>query len=391
MNAMPSSRSAVVFNAAAAGVLVLLAWALRPTPGPNTFIDFAAYWSAGRLLIEGGNPYGYERLLEIERSLGWDIPTPVVIWNPPWVIGLLAAVAWVPFAAAKWCWFAAHLAVLLLCPIWAWRLYGGAPRFMMAASFAALLFFPCLLAVYYGQISPVLLLALVGMLWSLEVKRDFLAGLFLSLGLVKPHLLYLVWLVMLLWVVRTRRFRVLLGGLTSFAALNAVALGFRPSIYQDYAAALESHYNPLIWKTPTLASALQEALPGLPRWIAFLPLLAAVLAVLALWQRGASGFRWKEHLNFIVLGSVLTTLYAWSFDWVVLLPAVIEILVRCEKDPARNWFWGAGLGATAVGFVLLQASASHPVGILALPLSIAAVYTAAHVSRTRSEPNLVRP
>ena len=391
MTNSPPKRRSLVFDALSILVLIFVAWSLRPTAGPNTFIDFAAYWSAGRLLLEGSNPYGYELLLELQRALGWAIPTPVVLWNPPWVMAILAPVSLLPFALAKWCWFAASAAALAISSAWCWRLYGGSSRCTVVSGAVPMLFFPCLLALYYGQITPFLLLAVVALLWALGAKRDLAAGFFLALTLVKPHVTYLVWPFLFLWLLRTRRWRIVLGAGVAFAALNITALCLRPSIYRDYTAALQSHYNPFIWKTPTLGSALGEAFAVRAQWISSLPLLGALVSILPIWRRWGAGFCWRRHLNFILLASVLTTVYAWSFDWVVLIPSVVEVLVWFEKEPRRNWYWVAGLAAAAIGFVLLQSSASHPVGILMLPLTIAILYTSAYAFQARREPADAQP
>jgi len=48
--------------------------------------DFAAFWASGRLFLNGNNPYSSERLLELQQSVGWTRPNPLVPYYPPWVI-----------------------------------------------------------------------------------------------------------------------------------------------------------------------------------------------------------------------------------------------------------------------------------------------------------------
>ncbi|MGZ8464867.1 MAG: hypothetical protein ACXWXT_04935, partial [Candidatus Binatia bacterium] len=43
-----------------------------PTAQPAGVRDFVEYWSASRLLLNGGNPYAPDELLQLQRSVGWD-------------------------------------------------------------------------------------------------------------------------------------------------------------------------------------------------------------------------------------------------------------------------------------------------------------------------------
>ena len=48
--------------------------------------DFAAFWASGRLLLNGDNPYSFDKLLDLQRSIGWTRPDPLIPYYPPWGI-----------------------------------------------------------------------------------------------------------------------------------------------------------------------------------------------------------------------------------------------------------------------------------------------------------------
>jgi len=55
-----------------------------------------------------------------------------------------------------------------------------------------------------------------------------------------------------------------------------------------------------------------------------LPSFLAVLWILFFWWRHRAVWQWSERLRLVLLVSLTTTGHAWTFDQVVLLPALIE-------------------------------------------------------------------
>ena len=50
--------------------------------------DFVRVLVAGRLLLEGKDPYSPELLLQLQRAAGWTGAGPLMMWNPPWTFSL---------------------------------------------------------------------------------------------------------------------------------------------------------------------------------------------------------------------------------------------------------------------------------------------------------------
>jgi hypothetical protein len=73
---------------------------------------------------------------------------------------------------------------------------------------------------------------------------------------------------------------------------------------------------------------------GLERgWLQFVPLLVGLLGLgLWLWRRSGP-WRWQDTTPPLLLASALTTPYVWSYDQVVLLPVVVDLVARLRFAP----------------------------------------------------------
>src|SRR5215813_8837089 len=160
--------------------------------------DFIEYWSAERLFVSGHNPYSASEMLDVQHGAGWESPQPLMMFNPPWVLPLLAPLAGLPFRTAQISWLVASVALLFVSTILLWRYYGGMPDRALIASACALLFFPNPVALRMGQLAPVILFGLAGFLLCVRSKRFWLAGVALSTLGIKPHLLIPVAVVVVL-------------------------------------------------------------------------------------------------------------------------------------------------------------------------------------------------
>ena len=73
----------------------------------------------------------------------------------------------------------------------------------------AFTFVPTLFVLNMGQIAPLILLGVVGFLHFEKHKYWGLAGCALPLIAIKPHLLYLFWIALLLWVFDRGKWRII--------------------------------------------------------------------------------------------------------------------------------------------------------------------------------------
>jgi hypothetical protein len=314
--------------------------------------DFIEYWSASHAFIEGRNLYDPEVLLEIQRVAGWKDPYPLMMWNPPWTLPLLLPFSLLSYGTARGLWCLLSLMVVFTIADWFWRRCGGNGSHRWLSWLAVLLFIPVGTALFRGQISPLLLAGLWGFLWALEKKWLGTAGAFLLLIAVKPHVLYVFWIFLFLWILRERVWPVLWGGLAAFAFSSLFAVLFNPSIFGEFWRSIRSSSGPMIWQTPTWGIALRMLFPWLSKWVRFLPSFIGLGAAWYLWRVWRQNFDWKRHLPTIILLSITTNSFTWTFDWIVLLPIVIIILIWFEANPGRGWWLLAGLTSIIIALII---------------------------------------
>jgi hypothetical protein len=287
--------------------------------------DFLEYWGAARLLWHGGNPYDPVALLAVEQGVGWPESRALMMYNPPWTLTLLLPLAPLPFGLATITWLLVQLGLLLGCSLLLWRYFAPDDRRYWIGPLLAAAFAPSVFALRMGQISPWLLLGVVGFLWCQRGRRDLLAGASLALLTIKPHVAYLFWLAALWWAWRSRRWRVLAGWLAALIAASGVVLLFSPAIFANYLVVVA---GPQDWASPTFGGWLRFFF-GLERtWLQYLPSLLGLLG-LAIWLwRRRGPWHWREVASPLLLASGLAAAYGWSFDQVVLLPVLVDLVAR---------------------------------------------------------------
>lgn len=332
----------------------LLQLSAAVSSGRVPLYDFVEYWSAGRVLLSGGDPYNSAEMLQIQRSVGWKAPDPLMMWNPPWTFIFVLPFAVMPYWTARGIFLLIQGAALVTAADYTWRRFGGPDRSRWIAWLAAVLYLPCMMALYLGQINPLVLAGLVGFLWATDRRNYFAAGAMTLPIAVKPHLLYLFWVFLLLWIWQERRWMVLVGlGVSLLVALSPVLL-LRPSVVTSYFEALTSVRGPAIWMAPSLGVALMVAFSPMLVWLRFVPTLLGALCALWLCWRWRGVFSWDRHMIPVLLLSIVTTSFCWMFDWLVLLPVVLVILIRFQRSPGQNWWLLVGLLSTQVLVVLLR-------------------------------------
>lgn len=296
--------------------------------------DFIEYWSAASLLLNGGNPYSPADLLAIQQSVGWPQSTPLVMWNPPWTLTFLLPFGFAGFETAQFAWFLLHTLIIFHGARLLWQVYGGAAEKSRFAGVAALTFAPSYFVLLIGQIGPFILLGLVGFAYFVRRKAWALAGLSLTMASLKPHITYLLWLALLFDIVKQRRWR-LLGALSGAGvALVSIPLLLNPEVYGQYLRLFENDriIRPMEWATPSLGAVLAEVLAVRGDWLRWLPTAIGMGWFVWYWRRNAASWDWIAQLPLILLVSVTTASFVWTFDHIILLPAVIQCAVWLDND-----------------------------------------------------------
>lgn len=128
-----------------------------------------------------------------------------------------------------------------------------------------------LLMIFQGQITGLVLSALSIGAWAYYRRADFIGGLILSIGFVKPELVILPIATLVAFAIMRRRFRLVIGILMGFSALFLASLLFMGWWVGDWLEALARYtdYARTVWPIGYLGSSS--------------PLLIIGLSVLVIW------------------------------------------------------------------------------------------------------------
>lgn len=281
--------------------------------------DYVVYWSTGRQLIHHANPFDPAAMGRLEREAGFEAKAgSFYMRNPPWALPLALPLGFLPPRIAALPWSLLMLGILIACVRSLWIDFGrpGTELLWLGCCFP-----PALQCVIMGQTAILVMLGLVLFL-HLWRQRPFQAGAALWFCTLKPHLFLPSALVLLLWIVVDRRYRVLLGAVSALALSCAVTWFIDPQAFSQYAhwartSGVSAEF------IPCLSVALRDAVRPATRWLTFVPaILGSLWAVVYFWPR-RQYWDWLRHGNLVMLISLLVAPYCWIYDQPLALPAVM--------------------------------------------------------------------
>ncbi len=220
-------------------------WHLRDSVRKG-YSDFAIYYCAGTMVRHGFGRQLYDETIQfkVQREFSPDVSIRLAALpynHPPFEALLFLPFAYLSYPLAFALWNLANLAMLVALPFllrphlpqlrdYSWPLWG----------LASLAFFPIFVALLQGQDAILLLLLYALGFVCLKKNRDGIAGMWLALGLFKPHL---VLPFVLLLLVQGKK-KLLYGFLPTAAAMLLVSIvivgGEGMLLYPRYVLHLES-------------------------------------------------------------------------------------------------------------------------------------------------------
>jgi hypothetical protein len=296
--------------------------------------DFVEYWTAAHLLVTHNNPYSLGEVFRMEQSLGFKEPVPLMLLSPPMTLTLIAPLGLASSYALAWLiWVAALVGVVALSSKMLMDVYFGDLRLPEISNNAfyrclfAFTFFPVLLCLRFTQTAPLILLGLAGFLYFESKRRSMAAGALLSLTLVKPHLVYLVWLALLLWSWQKRTWKVLTAAISVMTLLTGIAMLLDHHIIRQYLDLMRSPYIQAY--AAGIASLVRKMTEGIGTlWIQFVPTALGLIWFTIYWRQNRKNWSWIEQMPMLLTMSVFTSAYGWHFDQALLVLPIIAVAGR---------------------------------------------------------------
>lgn len=298
------------------------------------FGDMAAYWIAGRAVLEHENPFNPLTVESIENRE--HLHQAFVIWNPPWILPFVAALGLLPFSLAAIAWCIANIAMAIVSGL---ALSEKTGLSLFATVIATVTFVPVLFCVGMSQWSILVLASVIGYDSLRQRHAPFLAGILLALAAMKPHLVALVWLVPLFSGTKRERLLTVAGIASMLTLLLAITYLWDAHLIPDYLEGLRhpasnapTNYwaaTPAVWMKMTLERWTGSPLPGLQ----FIPLAIAALGT-ALWLINRRP-REANTIPVLLLLSALFLPYGWHYDQVLLLPAYLLLWSEVASSSCR--------------------------------------------------------
>jgi len=278
------------------------------------------YWASAHQLARLADPYDANAIVGLEQSAG--LPhglRPLIMGNPPSALLLVLPLGFVGPRIGLWLWSLLLLACVVFSVRMVWIMHG---RPTNQLHFLGYSFAPALVCLMGGQISPLLLLGLVLFL-RLHRSKPFLAGISLWLCLLKPHLFLPFGVVLLLWAISTRSYKLLAGAAIALGTSTAIALLLDPSVWTHYAQMMRAARMDRL-PIPCLSIMLRRVVSPDTTWLQYLPAAVGCVWALAYFRRRRDDWDWMEHGSLLMLVSVLVAPYTWFTDQAILIPALLN-------------------------------------------------------------------
>ncbi len=295
--------------------------------------DFVVIWGPANLLRAGINPYNQEALRTLLTQLGWPPDQALLpMFHPPLIFTIALPFSLLSYPAARFVWLIFQIvlvfsSVMMLADIY--QLNQSCKRWALLLAITS---FPFLRLITCGQMSGITLFAVVLLIkWQRE-SRGLASGLALMLLLIKPQVCSL-FLLMGFWsAIRYRTSSSLIGIVFSSATFLLMPMMLNPNIVYEWISFVWNN-PPVQWATPTIGTALRLLFGTEHFWLQFVtPLLAILSLGLLILKRHIQGhkmiFAIDHYGPLLLLLSLLSAPYAWEYDYVLLLPLLIQALSR---------------------------------------------------------------
>lgn len=298
--------------------------------------DFFAFWSGGRVFLEGGNPYNDTILKSTQVLNSWN-PTlhssyTQQFFNPPWTLPFFVILGSLPFKLATQLWILVGLLSATLIVKYLSEIFKAEKRSILIGS---IIFVYAWYSLMVGQLSIFILLLLSYGVFNFEkYGPTWKAALGIFGVFLKPHL----FIPLVIWGILNlgkQKYRVLaFKGAAIFVFMICLSELIHSGITFSW---INREGLPIQWISSTLAALLQLCFlepNGPPTWPLFLmPILGIVFSFIFYFKNPDAPL--KEAFSVLLFLGVLFAPYAFPYDFVLCLPLVLITAQKVRGNTQR--------------------------------------------------------
>lgn len=302
--------------------------------------NFAFFWLAGKMTIDGENPYDETAYLVNHEKYGikWQ-PNRIFPYPLPLAI-LCIPLGFFEMGEAYIFWQVISLIFVAISIYILLNLTNNeAAKILLIPIFLAMLFFgPEYLTLYTGTIGAFTLLILAIAIYLLEKENIIFAGILLALTMLKPPQGLTILLLAGIWFIAKRNWKAIIGIGSGGVLLLVIGLIQDPQWIQKFLGASDAVMNRTqgvhsnVWAFAFLicnGASICSTLLGVG-----LSLILLGGSGFILWQNRAKWSNW-EAMNLIIPIGFVSTIYLWAYDQITYIIPIVWIagmLVQKSKS-----------------------------------------------------------
>jgi hypothetical protein len=311
---------------------------VNPIKYPNS--DFFSCWLAGHMAILGQNPYSTDLWIEGHHLFGasW-IPNATYIYPLPLSL-FFAPLSLLPLYQAFVVWVIGTQFMIFLSIVLLFRLSPNFQKnhFIFLILAGGLLARPITTTLFHGQLSGFLLLVITCIVYVWERGKWWQGAALLPILALKPNLGVPIIVLVLVYLIQQRKISSLIAAGVSALALLLVGFAQNPNWLLEFWEAGNTKlsqtfgFSPTVWGVTSLLCEYRLNCT-LGYGISVCLLLLIGFFYLLVKKRGV--FSPMIVMGFAITIMLITTLYTWPYDQLLLTAPVIVVIIELAKDRTK--------------------------------------------------------
>jgi hypothetical protein len=334
---------------------------------PSARRDFVIQMTAGRVAELDGSEQLYNRESQLQRQLeirhqAQDEEVLLPFNHPPLLVPFLRPLSRLEYNRAYWIWTACTALLLIIAVIVMTSAFsdnGASSLQLTAVRMAVLTFFPIAVVVAQGQDTSVLLIGVAAWIVLFSSRRDFAAGVLLSLATIRPHLA--IGLALPFLFARRKVFTGFLIGVTILASFSISLVGFpgvvdyveliRQSSIGETLVIAEARMPNFLGLIHRLGGGDSRAVAATAAWLTWIAFIVAT----SIWWRSLGSRVSSIHCGLLVVGTLVLVPHIHLHDLAILtVPAIAAAAGHLAASRAD---WELPVIALGIASLLLTAMA----------------------------------